>query len=84
MNLDLTLLSMFLTTSVAILGFFWMVFTTRQMKSKLSEYEPIIEDFASLFRYEEVDGVPQIDVRLTKIAEAFSSGVAKSLQMSFM
>jgi len=59
--------------------------TTRKMNRKLSEYEPVIEDFAALFRYEEDEnGVPQIDVRLTKIAEAFSSGVAKSLQMSFM
>ena len=55
------------------------------MNRKLGEYEPLIQDFAALFRYEESeDGKPMIDARLTKIAEAFSSGIAKSLQMSFM
>jgi len=62
-----------------------MVMTTRKMNRKLGEYEPIIQDFAALFRYEETeDGKPMIDARLVKIAEAFSSGIAKSLQASVM
>ena len=85
MNADLTQISVLLSTLVAIFGVLWMVMTTRKMNRKLSEYEPVIEDFAALFRYQESeDGKPMLDARLVSIAEAFSSGVAKSLQASFM
>lgn len=85
MNADLTQISVILSTMAALFGVIWMVFTTRKMNRKLGQYEPIIQDFAALFRYEEDEnGAPQIDVRLTKIAEAFSGGIAKSLQMSVM
>ena len=85
MNLDLTLLSTILTPILSVIAILWMVKTTRKLNNKLAEYEPDIESITSLFRYQEDDdGKPLIDVRLVKLAEAFSSGVAKSLQMSFM
>lgn len=85
MNLDLTLLSIILTPILSLFALFWMVNTTRKLNHKLGEYEPLIQDFAGLLRYEEDEqGKPMLDARLVKIAEAFSSGVAKSLQMSFL
>lgn len=85
MNADLTQISVIASLLVAVFGVFWMVFTTRKLNRKLSQYEPDIKNITSLFRYEEDEnGAPQIDARLVKIAEAFSSGVAKSIQGSIM
>ena len=81
--MDYALLGTFLTSLISVLSLIWIISTTRKLNSNFKKYEPLIQDVGSLLRYEEDEqGQPLLDARLVKMIGAFSSGIAKSFQMS--
>jgi len=52
---------------------------------KLKRFEELGDTVQELFRYEEdEEGNPLLDARIGKMIQTFSSGIAKSIQMSFL
>jgi hypothetical protein len=83
--LDLTALSTLLTAIASIFSLLFVILQIRGFKKEVATYKPLAENIASLLRYEESeDGQPLLDVRLVKMVDALSSGIAKSLKMSFL
>jgi len=85
LNVDLATISTLVATLATIMFTLYAISQMRSLKKKAAKYEPLIESIGDLLRYEESeDGTPMIDARLTKMVDAFSSGIAKSLKMSLL
>lgn len=83
--MDLAVLSGILASITSLCGLLLAIFVLRKTNSKLEVFEDVAASVSEMFRYEtdENDNV-LLDARVVKMIETLSSGMAKSLQMSFL
>lgn len=82
---NLTVLSGLLATVTSLFGTFFVVYSFLRLNSKMGKFEELADSVGDLFRYEEdEEGKVLLDARVSKMMQAFSSGIAKSMQMSIL
>jgi hypothetical protein len=82
---DLTAISTLATAILSILSLFFVIWQIRGFKKTVTELTPLAHRLGSLLRYEEKeDGTVLMDKGLVTLINGLSSGIAKSLKMSFL